>query len=70
MIENMNEKKQQKVYGLSKTKKFGFTFWHLVGVNLDPGITDEHKFKLVFDSNYLSIHLSQICSHKSYIYKG
>ena len=66
----MKEKKQQKVYGWWETKKFGFTFRHLVGVNLGPGVTDEHKFKLVFDSNYLHIHLSQIFIRNSSISDG
>jgi hypothetical protein len=60
MVENIKEKRQQKVYRLGRTKKFGFTSQHLIGVNLDLNTGKEQKSKLVFDSTYLSIHLSQI----------
>jgi hypothetical protein len=64
------EKKEEKVYGLGETKKFGFTLQHLVGVNLDPDVWNVDKLKLVFDSNYLSRHLSQIFSRNSCISSG
>ncbi len=66
----MNEKREEKVYGLRKTKKFGFTSWHLVGVNLDPDVGDVVKLKLVFVSSYLGVHLSLIFSRSSSISNG
>jgi hypothetical protein len=62
------EMREQKVYGLGRTKKFGFTLQHLVGVNLGPVTMNEHNFKLVFDSTYLNMDLSRIFSRNSFIF--
>ena len=51
-------------------EKSRFTLHHLVGVNLDPVTKNERNLKLVFDSTYLSMYLSQIFNQNSSILNG
>jgi hypothetical protein len=64
------EMREQKVYGLGRTKKFGFTLQHLVGVNLGPDVGNMVRLKLVFVPTYLGIHLSQIFNQNMSILNG